>query len=220
LVLVRHGQSEFNLRNVFTGWRDPGLSPRGVEEAHAAGRRLRALGITFGAAFTSGLVRAKATSRIVLDELGLPDMEPAVHAALNERDYGELSGLDKDEVRRRWGEAQVRIWRRSYDVAPPGGESLRDTLARALPYYMREILPSVMRGVGCLVSTHGNTIRALVMALEGLSPGAVEHVEIATGEILIYRLRQDTGIASKQTLPGALGVALPAAGPEPIRMRS
>jgi 2,3-bisphosphoglycerate-dependent phosphoglycerate mutase len=209
LAFVRHGQSEFNLRNVFTGWRDPSLSELGIEEAHAAGRRLRDAGITFGAAFTSDLIRARATCRIILDELGLAEIAPARNGALNERDYGELSGLDKDATRRRWGDAQVQTWRRSYDAAPPGGESLKDTLARAVPYYLREIMPPVMRGVNCLVATHGNTIRALVMALEGLSPAAVEDVEVATGDILIYRLRADTTIASKRTLATTLGVRVP-----------
>jgi 2,3-bisphosphoglycerate-dependent phosphoglycerate mutase len=134
LVLVRHGQSDWNLKNLFTGWKDPDLTEKGVEEARAAGRRLKALGLGFDIAFTSALTRAQHTCRLLLEELGQPGLETIRDAALNERDYGDLSGLNKDDARARWGEEQVHVWRRSYDVSPPGGESLKDTVARTLPY--------------------------------------------------------------------------------------
>ena len=134
LVLVRHGQSDWNLKNLFTGWRDVGLTEKGVAEARAAGKKLKAQGLHFDVAFTSVLKRAQHTLDLVLEEMGETNITVLKDQALNERDYGDLSGLNKDDARKKWGEEQVRIWRRSYDVAPPGGESLKDTLARALPY--------------------------------------------------------------------------------------
>src|SRR5687767_9432023 len=146
LVLVRHGQSDWNLKNLFTGWKDPGLSEKGIAEAKAAGMLLKAKNLAFDIAYTSVLVRAQHTLDIMLAELGQPGLEAKRDQALNERDYGELTGLNKDDARKKWGEEQVQVWRRSYDVAPPSGESLRDTLARALPYYMKHILPDVLSG--------------------------------------------------------------------------
>ena len=169
LVLVRHGQSDWNLKNLFTGWKDPDLTEKGVEEAKDAGRRLKAAGLTFDIAFTSELSRAQRTLTLALDELGQPDLQTIRNVALNERDYGDLSGLNKDDARAKWGEEQVHIWRRSYDVPPPGGESLKDTGARVWPYYIHEILPKVMHGSTVLVAAHGNSLRALVMALDGLT---------------------------------------------------
>jgi 2,3-bisphosphoglycerate-dependent phosphoglycerate mutase len=145
LVLVRHGQSEWNLQNLFTGWKDPGLTELGVKEARIGGRRLKEQGFTFDIAFTSVLTRAQETCRLILEELGQPGLATIRDQALNERDYGDLSGLNKDDARARWGAEQVHVWRRSYDIAPPGGESLKDTVARVLPYYMQHILPRVMR---------------------------------------------------------------------------
>jgi 2,3-bisphosphoglycerate-dependent phosphoglycerate mutase len=200
LVLVRHGQSEWNLKNLFTGWKDPGLTELGIEEARTAGRRLKALGLAFDVAFTSALSRAQATSDLVLEEIGQPQLETLRDQALNERDYGDLSGLNKDDARARWGESQVHIWRRSYDVPPPGGESLKDTVARALPYYVQEILPRVMRGERVVVSAHGNSLRALVMVLDRLTPETIPAMELATGIPLVYRLNADTTVASKQVL--------------------
>jgi len=200
LVLVRHGQSEWNLKNLFTGWKDPGLTELGIEEARTAGRRLKALGLAFDVAFTSALSRAQATSDLVLEEIGQPQLETLRDQALNERDYGDLSGLNKDDARARWGESQVHIWRRSYDVPPPGGESLKDTVARALPYYVQEILPRVMRGERVVVSAHGNSLRALVMVLDRLTPETIPAMELATGIPLVYRLNTDTTVASKQVL--------------------
>jgi 2,3-bisphosphoglycerate-dependent phosphoglycerate mutase len=200
LVLVRHGQSEWNLKNLFTGWKDPGLTELGIEEARTAGRKLKALGLALDVAFTSALSRAQATSDLILEEIGQLQLETLRDQALNERDYGDLSGLNKDDARARWGESQVHIWRRSYDVPPPGGESLKDTVARALPYYVQEILPRVMRGERVVVSAHGNSLRALVMVLDRLTPETIPAMELATGIPLVYRLNADTTVADKQVL--------------------
>jgi 2,3-bisphosphoglycerate-dependent phosphoglycerate mutase len=202
LVLVRHGQSEWNLKNLFTGWKDPGLTEQGVAEAKAAGVSLRKLGLSFDVAFTSVLSRAQKTLTLMLDEIGQPKLETFKDAALNERDYGDLSGLNKDDARKRWGAEQVHIWRRSYDVAPPGGESLKDTAARVLPYYLEYILPRVMSGRRVLVSAHGNSLRALVMVLDHLDTKSILSLEIATGEPLLYRLGEDTLVREKQVLKG------------------
>ncbi|WP_295898298.1 2,3-bisphosphoglycerate-dependent phosphoglycerate mutase [uncultured Bartonella sp.] len=200
LVLVRHGQSEWNLKNLFTGWKDPDLSEKGHEEAIAAGKKLKAAGLKFDIAFTSALKRAQHTCQHILDEMGQPDLKTFKNQALNERDYGNLSGLNKDDARKKWGEEQVHIWRRSYDVPPPGGESLRDTGARVWPYYMYNIQPHVLRGETVLVAAHGNSLRALIMALEGLSGEEIVKRELATGVPMIYELNADSTIASKKIL--------------------
>ncbi len=200
LVLVRHGQSEWNLKNLFTGWKDPGLTALGVEEARTAGRRLAARGLAFDVAFTSALSRAQETLRLMLEEIGRPDLPTLRDQALNERDYGDLAGLNKDDARKRWGAEQVHLWRRSYDVSPPGGESLKDTVARTLPYYVQEILPRVMRGERVLVAAHGNSLRALVMVLDRLTPQTIPSMELATGLPLVYRLNADTTVAEKEVL--------------------
>jgi 2,3-bisphosphoglycerate-dependent phosphoglycerate mutase len=200
LVLVRHGQSEWNLKNLFTGWKDPDLTPKGIEEAREGGRKLKALGLGFDCAFTSVLIRAQNTLKLMLEEIGQPNLPVSADQALNERDYGDLSGLNKDDARKKWGEEQVHIWRRSYDVSPPGGESLKDTVARTLPYYCQEILPRVLRGERVLVSAHGNSLRALVMVLDRLTPKTIPSMELATGVPLVYRLRADSTVASKEVL--------------------
>jgi 2,3-bisphosphoglycerate-dependent phosphoglycerate mutase len=202
LVLVRHGQSEWNLKNLFTGWKDVGLTEVGIAEARTAGRMLKAQGIGFDIGFTSALRRAQDTMTIMLEEMALR-IPVTQDAALNERDYGELSGLNKDDARARWSEEQVHIWRRSYDVAPPGGESLRDTAARVLPYYIAEILPCVLRGQRVLVTAHGNSLRALVMVLERLGPQEIVARELATGVPLIYRLNADATVADRAELAGS-----------------
>jgi 2,3-bisphosphoglycerate-dependent phosphoglycerate mutase len=202
LVLVRHGQSDWNLKNLFTGWKDPDLTEQGVQEATDAGRKLKALGLGFDIAFTSALTRAQNTCRLILDELGQPGLETIRDEALNERDYGDLAGLNKDDARKRWGEEQVHVWRRSYDVAPPGGESLKDTVARVLPYYCQEILPRVLRGERVIVAAHGNSLRALVMVLDRLTPATIPSMELHTGVPLVYRLNADSTVASKQVLGG------------------
>jgi 2,3-bisphosphoglycerate-dependent phosphoglycerate mutase len=200
LVLVRHGQSEWNLKNLFTGWRDVDLTENGISEARAAGRRLKAQGLRFDVAFTSALVRAQRSLDLMLEEMEQKNIAVLKDQALNERDYGDLSGLNKDDARKKWGEEQVHVWRRSYDIAPPGGESLKDTAARVLPYYIQDILPRVLRGDNVLVSAHGNSLRALIMVLERLSPQQIVACEIATGVPLIYRLNADSTVAEKKVL--------------------
>jgi 2,3-bisphosphoglycerate-dependent phosphoglycerate mutase len=200
LVLVRHGQSEWNLKNLFTGWRDVDLTEQGIAEARAAGRKLKAQGIRFDIAFTSALKRAQRTLDLLLEEMGQTNIPVIKHQALNERDYGDLAGLNKDDARKKWGDDQVHVWRRSYDVAPPGGESLKDTAARVLPYYIQEVLPHVLRGERVLVSAHGNSLRALVMVLDRLSPDEIVKRELHTGIPMIYRLNSDTTVASKLDL--------------------
>jgi 2,3-bisphosphoglycerate-dependent phosphoglycerate mutase len=182
LVLCRHGQSEWNLKNLFTGWKDPDLTALGVDEAKAAGRRLKARGIGFDIAFTSDLVRAQKTCQLMLDELGQSDLKTIRDQALNERDYGELSGLN------------------SYDIPPPGGESLKDTAARVLPYYVHDILPVVLSGKRTLVAAHGNSLRALIMAMEGMTGEQIIARELATGVPIVYRLNADSTIASREEL--------------------
>jgi 2,3-bisphosphoglycerate-dependent phosphoglycerate mutase len=202
LVLCRHGQSDWNLKNLFTGWRDPGLTEKGIAEAHEAGRRLKALGLIFDVAFTSVLSRAQHTTSIILGELGQDGLETIRDQALNERDYGDLSGLNKDEARAKFGEEQVHIWRRSYDVPPPGGESLKDTAARVLPYYIHAVLPRVMRSKAVLIAAHGNSLRALIMAMEGLTGEQIVKRELDTGVPIVYHLNADTSVAGKQELRG------------------
>lgn len=200
LVLVRHGQSDWNLKNLFTGWRDPALTEQGVAEAKAAGPKLGARGLKFDIAYTSELTRAQKTCELILEGVGQSDLKTIRNVALNERDYGDLSGLNKDDARAKWGEEQVHIWRRSYDVPPPGGESLRDTGARVWPYYMHEIQPHVLRGETVLVAAHGNSLRALIMALDGLTGEEVVSMELGTGVPIVYRLNADSTVASKDIL--------------------
>lgn len=200
LVLVRHGESEWNLKNLFTGWKDVDLSQKGIAEARSAGQKLKAQGLRFDVAFTSGLIRAQRTLTLMLDELGQSGIPVFKDQALNERDYGELVGLNKDDARARWGAEQVLVWRRSYDQPPPGGESLKDTAARVLPYYLQEILPGVLRGKRVLVSAHGNSLRALVMVLDCLSPAEIVKREIGTGVPLVYWLNADSTVASRLEL--------------------
>src|SRR3977135_3035995 len=196
LVLVRHGQSEWNLKNLFTGWKDVDLTQAGVAEARAAGRQLKAQGLGFDVAYTSALKRAQRTLDLILAEMGQTGIPIVRDQALNERDYGDLVGLNKDDARKKWGEEQVLIWRRSYDVPPPGGESLKDTVARALPYFAQEILQRGLRGDRVLISAHGNSLRALIMVLERLTPEAILKRELSTGVPIVYRLNADSTVAS------------------------
>jgi len=200
LVLVRHGQSDWNLKNLFTGWRDVDLTEQGIKEARAAGVKLKAQGLRFDVAFTSALIRAQRSLDLMLEEIGQTNIPVFKDQALNERDYGDLSGLNKDDARAKWGADQVQLWRRSYDVAPPGGESLKDTAARVLPYYIQDMLPRVLRGDNVLVSAHGNSLRALVMVLEKLTPKEIVAREIGTGVPLIYRLNADSTVAERRDL--------------------
>jgi 2,3-bisphosphoglycerate-dependent phosphoglycerate mutase len=202
LVLVRHGESEWNKKNLFTGWRDVDLTEKGIAEARTAGRSLKAQGLLFDVAFTSALIRAQRSLDLMLEELGQKGVPVVKDQALNERDYGDLVGLNKDDARKKWGAEQVHVWRRSYDVAPPGGESLKDTAARVLPYYIQDILPRVLNGDNVLISAHGNSLRALIMVLERLSPKEIVAREIATGVPLIYRLNADSTVAGHKELAG------------------
>lgn len=193
LILVRHGQSTFNAHNRFTGWSDPELTEKGEAEARSVADRLARMGVRVDAAFSSGFQRTVRSLEIILGALGSSTIAHA-DMALNERSYGELTGLDKDEAGARFGAEQIQHWRRSYADAPPGGESLRDTVARVVPYYLRAILPRALRGETVLVVAHGNTLRALVMALDDISPFAVQGLEIATGEILDYSVAADATV--------------------------
>jgi 2,3-bisphosphoglycerate-dependent phosphoglycerate mutase len=200
LVLVRHGESEWNKLNLFTGWRDVDLTENGVEEAHRAGRLLKAEGFRFDVGFTSALKRAQRTLDIILSETGQTDLPIIRDQALNERDYGDLVGLNKDDARKRWGDEQVHIWRRSYDIAPPGGESLKDTAARVLPYYEASILPEVKAGKSIIIAAHGNSLRALVMVLDKLTQEQVLQLNLATGAPLVYRLDSAGTVLEKREL--------------------
>ena len=200
LVLVRHGESEWNRLNLFTGWRDPDLTDKGVAEAKAAGQRLKAEGVKFDVAFTSVLKRAQRTLLIILAETGQTGLTTIKDKALNERDYGELSGLNKDDARKKWGEEQVLVWRRSFDVPPPGGESLKDTATRVLPYFEANIRPDLSAGRNVIVAAHGNSLRALIMHLEGLTPAEILKRELATGVPVVYTLKPDGGIAGRKDL--------------------
>ncbi len=200
LVLVRHGQSEWNLKNLFTGWRDVDLTEQGHAEAKAAGAKLKARGLVFDIAFTSVLMRAQKTCKHILDAVGQSGLETIRDQALNERDYGDLTGLNKDDARAKWGEDQVHVWRRSYDVPPPGGESLKDTGARVWPYYLHDMQKHVLRGGTVLVAAHGNSLRALIMALDGLSGEEVVGQELGTGVPIVYRLNADSTVATKDVL--------------------
>ena len=197
LVLVRHGQSQWNLENRFTGWVDVDITPLGEEEAHRAGRELK--GIKFDLAFTSVLKRAQQTLKIILDEIGQPDLPTEKDKALNERHYGDLQGLDKAETAKKYGAEQVHIWRRSFDIKPPNGESLKDTAARTLPYFNEKILPAAASGKNVLVSAHGNSLRAIVMGLEKLAPEHILKVEIGTGRPIIYDIGPKGEVLKKTT---------------------
>jgi len=200
LVLLRHGESQWNLENRFTGWVDVPLSPKGEEEARQAGEKLKAAGIRFDTAFTSVLQRAIRSLEIVLDVLGQPDVPVEKDQALNERHYGDLQGLNKAETAKRFGEEQVHLWRRSYDIAPPGGESLKDTAARTLPYFEEKILPEVKAGKTVLVSAHGNSLRSLVMYFDHLSKEEVLELNLGTGVPIVYDLNGEGKVQEKRIL--------------------
>lgn len=193
LVIIRHGQSQWNLENKFTGWVDVELAPKGIEEAKAAGKKLKEKGLTFDLAFTSSLKRAQNTLDLALAEMNLV-IPITKNEALNERMYGDLEGLDKDETRKKYGEEQVKIWRRSYDIQPPNGESLKDTAARVIPYFEKEIAPLLKQGKNIIIAAHGNSLRALIMKLENLTPAQILEVEIPTGAPKLYELNNDLSI--------------------------
>ena len=186
LVLVRHGQSEWNAKNLFTGWKDPKLTDLGIQEAIRAGELLETRNLNFDLMFTSDLFRAQETGRLILEQINQKDIDIIQDQSLNERNYGDLAGLNKDEAREKWGEEQVHIWRRSFDVPPPGGESLKNTAERVLPYFEREIMPKVKKSLNILIAAHGNSLRALVMHLENISSEEIVKLEIATGDPFTY----------------------------------
>ena len=197
LILIRHGQSEWNALNQFTGWKDPDLTAKGIEEAHNAGRIINNLEINFDLVFTSALIRAQNTAEIILKEINQP-LSTIKNQALNERNYGDLAGLNKDDARKRWGDEQVHIWRRSYDIPPPGGESLKDTGERVLPFFMKEILPHVCEGKNVLVAAHGNSLRSLIKFLDNISDEDIVKLEIPTGAPIHYVINEDGSVKSKQ----------------------
>ncbi len=198
LVIVRHGQSEWNKANKFTGWVDVGLAEKGVEEAKEAGKKLN--GLKFDKAFTSALKRAQNTLSLILEQTGQSDLDVQKNEALNERMYGDLQGMDKDEARREFGEEQVHIWRRSFDIAPPGGESLKDTADRVLPYYEKEIVPILKDGKNVIIAAHGNSLRALIMSIEKLGKDEILGVEVPTGKPKMYELDADLNVVSSEYL--------------------
>ena len=200
LVLVRHGQSKWNAKNLFTGWKNPGLTSDGKKEAIKAGSLIKQRNIQFSMMFTSALKRAQINGQIILDGIEQTNIEVVKDEALNERDYGDLSGLNKDDARKEWGEEQVHIWRRSFDVPPPGGESLKDTAERVLPFFNISILPKIIEGKNILVAAHGNSLRSLVMQLDNLSKEEVISLEIPTGAPIIYSFEANESPTFKENL--------------------
>ena len=200
LILVRHGQSEWNEQNLFTGWKDPGLTELGIKEAKNAGSLISDKGIRFDEMFTSMLVRAQDTGAIILDSINQQNIPITKNKALNERNYGSLAGLNKDDARKKWGEEQVHIWRRSFDIPPPEGESLKDTAERVLPYFHEHIMPKVIQGLSILVAAHGNSLRALIMELDLISSEDIVKLEIPTGAPIQYEFNQNGEVVNKTKL--------------------
>lgn len=199
LVLIRHGQSQWNLENRFTGWVDVELSEQGIKEAEIAAEKVQRLGVKFDRAHTSRLKRAQQTLHIVLKKL---DQFPVIweDSALNERHYGELQGLDKDETRKKYGDKQVHIWRRSFDVAPPGGECLADTAKRTLPYFKEYVLKDLVAGNNVLIAAHGNSLRSIVMFLENLTKDQILELNIDTGVPYVYQVDAKGGVSPRVIL--------------------
>lgn len=200
LVLVRHGESQWNLENRFTGWVDVPLSPKGLQEAGRAGERIKAEKLRFDVAYTSDLQRAQHTLRIILEAIGQASIPTHRDQALNERHYGDLQGLNKAETAQKFGDEQVKVWRRSYDVAPPNGESLKDTAARTLPYFEARILPELKAGRNVIVAAHGNSLRSIVMHLDRLTKEQVMELNLATGVPIVYEMDPALKILSKREL--------------------
>ncbi len=187
LTLVRHGQSEWNERNLFTGWENPGLTNKGLSEAVGAGVMLNNLGIAYDHYYTSILDRAIITAEIIIKGgLNITNYNLVKCQELNERDYGDLTGLNKDKARKKWGEEQVHIWRRSFDIPPPNGESLKDTAERVIPFFSSEIFTKLKVQENVFISAHGNSLRSLIMHIENLSSEEILEREIATGKPLVY----------------------------------
>lgn len=203
LVLVRHGQSQWNLENRFTGWIDVPLTEQGRQEAKKAGELIKEAKIRFEIAYTSVLIRAIETLEIILDVIGQKEIPITKDKALNERHYGDLQGLNKDETRKKFGDDQVKIWRRSYEVAPPNGESLKDTAARTIPYFETRIMPDLKNGKNVIVAAHGNSLRSIVMHLEHLTKEQVLALELATGVPIRYEINSDGSVLAKEILDPA-----------------
>ena len=200
LILVRHGQSEWNEKNLFTGWEDPGLTNKGKLEAENAGNLIKSLGITFDYLFTSALIRAQLTGIIILSQINQEEIPIFKDKALNERFYGDLQGLNKDECREKWGEEQVQIWRRSYDKGPPSGETLKETGERVIPYYKKEISPLLLEGANIVIAAHGNSLRSLIKFLDGVSDEDIVKLEIPTGAPIHYAFNEDGSILNRNNL--------------------
>lgn len=198
LIIFRHGQSIWNLENKFTGWVNVDLSPKGIEEAKNAGAKLA--GYTFDYAYASDLKRAQETLSLALNAAGHKPIEPIYHMALNERMYGDLQGLNKEETAKKYGDEQVKIWRRSFDVPPPNGESLKDTAARVIPYFESEIIPKLKAGKNVVIAAHGNSLRALIMYLEKMSPAQILEFEIGTAQPRLYELDGNMNVLSVKNL--------------------
>ena len=200
LVLVRHGQSEWNAKNLFTGWKDPGLTEKGSEEAISAGAQIKEREIDFSVMYTSVLKRAQITGQSILEVIGQTNIPVIKDQALNERDYGDLAGLNKDDARKQWGEEQVHIWRRSFDIPPPDGESLKDTAERVLPYFKAEIMPKIKDGFNILIAAHGNSLRALIMELDSIPSNEIVKLEIPTGAPIHYQFNENDEVLSRINL--------------------
>jgi|TARA_B110000914_G_scaffold206901_1_gene203115 2,3-bisphosphoglycerate-dependent phosphoglycerate mutase len=200
LIIVRHGQSEWNEKNLFTGWKNPGLTSLGYDEARKAGQLIKDTNIDFDSMFTSDLKRAQLTGDLILGKINQEGIPIIKNQALNERDYGSLSGLNKDDAREKWGEEQVHIWRRSYDIPPPDGESLKNTAERVLPYFNEKIMPRVIDGQNILIAAHGNSLRALIMQLDEISEKEIVKLEIPTGAPIHYLFNEDGSISLKANL--------------------
>lgn len=200
LILVRHGQSEWNAKNLFTGWKDPGLTELGLKEASNAAELIKTQDIAFDLMFTSELSRAQKTGAIILEEIDQSQVPTIKNKALNERDYGSLAGLNKDDAREKWGEEQVHIWRRSFDIPPPDGESLKDTAERVLPYFKAEIMPKIKDGLNILIAAHGNSLRALIMELDSIPSNEIVKLEIPTGAPIHYQFNENDEVLSRINL--------------------
>ena len=200
LILVRHGQSEWNEKNLFTGWENPGLTEKGSEEAKNAGILIKQLNIKFDCLFTSALIRAQLTGSIILDKIDQTDLNIIKNKALNERFYGELQGLNKDECRKKWGEELVQSWRRSFDKGPPGGETLKETGERVLPYYLNSIHPLILENKNILITAHGNSLRSLIKYLDSISDEDIVKLEIPTGAPIHYQFNENGKVVNKKNL--------------------
>lgn len=199
LVLVRHGQSTWNLENRFTGWTDVPLTFKGKEEAKEAGQILKNHNFTFDKAYTSTLKRANQTLDIILEELNL-NIPIIKDKALNERHYGSLQGMNKDQAALEFGKEQIHIWRRSYDIAPPEGESLKDTAERTLPFFREIICPEIRAGKNILIAAHGNSLRSIIMMLDDLSEEEILKINLDTGVPIVYNINEEYKATNKKIL--------------------